>query len=399
MLGYRQVGGWVDQADGPAIGGLHSEMTNSFIHANDDSVKVQAAFVSLEDNTVLQGNAGNAVGFAYGFLNGNPYGAEVDSVYAHRIVTKNAGNGYGVVAMRIVPSNLYTYTDRFGEKISVSNIYVPAFNKLHVGSMNSVFRASVMEIGNESRGFGPTVNPNTPNYTFQIGGIDASKGWQIDAKHMLAGNNSIVRWNIDGMPVPNPRPTHDTKGQWNLNSSPKFRLYGTYPDKPYRRLSQTQVTVTQNPHWGPIKLYQTPTEAKTKKRPKLHRSSKIYLNRDGFIGPNPIRLVHSDLVQAASYGATAGEESFIVSNVANGSVEKKIGDSWVNVSEAITTSSPSELIALMSRRVISSTDEIRWVPSAEDSTKTKAEAFAIFGLNQQDGLVSDRASVISFEHA
>ena len=45
MRGYRQAGGWVDQADGPAIAGWYSEMTNSFIHANDDSVKVQAAFV------------------------------------------------------------------------------------------------------------------------------------------------------------------------------------------------------------------------------------------------------------------------------------------------------------------------------------------------------------------
>ena len=397
MLGYRQVGGWVDQADGPAIGGLHSEMTNSFIHANDDSVKVQAAFVSLEDNTVLQGNAGNAVGFAYGFLNGNPYGAEVDSVYAHRIVNKNAGNGYGVVAMRIVPSNLYTYTDRFGEKISVSNIYVPAFDKPTFGAMNSVFRASVMEIGNESRGFGPTIIPGTPGYTFQIGGIDASMGWQIDAKHMLAGNNSIVRWRVDGNSVHIPPPTPNTKGQWNLNSSPTFRLYGTYPDKPHRRLSTTHVTVTQNPHWGPIKLYQAPTEAKTKKRPKLHRSSKIYLNRDGSIGPNPIRLVYSDLVQAASYGTSAGEESFVVSGIANGSVEKKIGDSWVNVSEPPKSSNPFELLALLQRRLISPTDEIRWVPASDDSTKVTAEAFSIFGWNGKDKLSSDKASVISFE--
>jgi hypothetical protein len=85
--------------------------------------------------------------------------------------------------------------------------------------------------------------------------------------------------------------------------------------------------------------------------------------------------------------------------VANGRVEKKFGDSWFNVSEAITTSNLSEVIANMKRRIISSTDEIRWVPSTEDSTKATAEAFAIFGWNKQDGLVSDRASVISFEHA
>ena len=391
---YKQVGGWVDQADGPAMSGWHSKMTNSFIHANDDSVKAQAAFVSLEHNTVLQGNAGNAVGFAYGFTNGNPYGTTVDSVYAHRIVNKLAGNGYGVVAMRIVPSNLWTYNDRFGENISVSNIYVPAFDKQNVGSMNSVYRASVMEIGNECRTFGPTVVPGTPDYTFQIGGIDASKGWQIQAKHMLAPNNSQIRWS--GFATGS-KPKVDAHGQWTLNSTPTFNLYGNYPVSPHRRLTNTKVTVTQNTAWGPIKLYQTPTEANVIKRPKLHRSSKIYLNREGEIGPSPVRLVYSDLVRAASYGATAGEESFVVSNVANGSVEKKIGDSWVNVSEAPTSSNPFQLLALLQRRIISPSDEIRWVPSAEDSSKATAEAFSIYGWNSKDKIASDKPSIIDFE--
>jgi hypothetical protein len=153
--------------------------------------------------------------------------------------------------------------------------------------------------------------------------------------------------------------------------------------------------VTQNLSRGPINLYQKP--GKLIRRPKLHRSSKIYLNRDGFIGPNPIRLVYSDLVAAASYGASAGEESFVVSGVANGSVEKKIGDSWVNVSEAPRSSNPFELLALLQRRLISPTDEIRWVPAAEDSSKATAEAFSIFGWNGKDILSSDKACVISFE--
>ena len=39
---YRQLGGWVSQADGPTIGGQYSYFGNSFIHSNDDSVKVVA---------------------------------------------------------------------------------------------------------------------------------------------------------------------------------------------------------------------------------------------------------------------------------------------------------------------------------------------------------------------
>ena len=106
--------------------------------------------------------------------------------------------------------------------------------------------------------------------------------------------------------------------------------------------------------------------------------------------------MYSDLVQAASYGTTAGEESYVVSGVANGSVEKKIGDSWVNVSEPPKSSNPFELLALLQRRLISPTDEIRWVPAAQ-ATKVTAEAFSIFGWNGKDKLSSDKASVISFE--
>jgi hypothetical protein len=66
---FKQSGNWVDQSDGPKIASWHSQITNSFIHSNDDSIKVQAPYFHAKNNTILQGNAGNAVGYAYGFIN------------------------------------------------------------------------------------------------------------------------------------------------------------------------------------------------------------------------------------------------------------------------------------------------------------------------------------------
>ena len=397
MRGYRQAGGWVDQADGPAIAGWYSEMTNSFIHANDDSVKLQAGHVTASANTVLQGNAGNAVGYAYGFVNGADKNTLTDGVFVHRIVNKQKGNGYGVVAMRVVPAKpTYNWTPLAQFTFNqVKNLYVPAFDKVGFGSMNSVYRANVLEIGNECRGFGPTIKAGDPSFVFEVGAIDTTSGWEILADHRLASEASVVRWSDAANPN---KPKKDANGHWTFEPN-KFSLYETLPDGT-RKLTSTIATVQQNTSWGPINLYQTPkstTDTKTIRRPKLHRSSKIHLNRDGAIGPNPIRLVHSDLVQAASYGTTAGEESFVVSGVANGSVEKKIGNFWFNVSEAPKSSNPFELLALLQRRLISPTDEIRWVPAAEDSSKATAEAFSIFGWNGKDKLSSDKASVISFE--
>ena len=397
---FKQSGNWVDQSDGPKIASWHSQITNSFIHSNDDSIKVQAPYFHAKNNTILQGNAGNAVGYAYGFINSSASGSVVDYPYIHRVYNNN---GFGLVAMRILPNQTWQRYNKF-EGITVSNLFVPSFNKAGTdgGFMNTVALANVLLVGVEARGFANAVNQGDPSFEFQVGGVDTSQGWNVVAKtHLKQQASQFYLGDTPNSPYHSfSQPAKAADGTWTFSKSKMTLLKYDQTTKKYTPTAQpnpTTATVTQNTSIGQIKLYQKTVQLI--RRPKLHRSSKIYLNRDGAIGPNPIRLVYSDLVQAASYGATAGEESFIVSNVANGRVEKKIGDSWFNVSEAITTSSPSELIALMSRRVISSTDEIRWVPSTEDSTKATAEAFAIFGWTKQDRLVSDRASVISFEHA
>ena len=220
MRGYRQVGGWVDQADGPAVSGWNSEISNSFIHANDDSVKVQAPRITASANTVLQGNAGNAVGYAYGFVNGSVWSSLVDRTYVHRIVNKQVGNGYGVVAMRVVPDNYWSWANNFG-KATVENVYVPAFDKANFGSMNSVYLANVLQIGNECRGFGPTINAGDPSFVFNVGGIDTTNGWEILADHILAPEPSVVRWSDATNPN---KPKKDANGHWTFEPN-KFPLY------------------------------------------------------------------------------------------------------------------------------------------------------------------------------
>ena len=390
---YKQVGGWVDRADGPGISAWHSEMQNSFIHTNDDSIKVQAPFYHALNNTILQGNAGSVVGYAYGFINFSVAATHVDYTYVHRVVNKKQGNGYGLAAMRIVPSPEWTSHNQFGDT-KITNLKVNALDFVNVGSMNSVNQANVIDIDGSIRGFGTVTPLNYPDFDFIVGGIQTFEGWDIRPTHDLSPAPSQIT--VGGaMVTPNP------DGTWTI---PETRI-GLLQQQPTAHSTgvPANTTATVKPSqistWGATKLYASPTpsESETVRRPKLHRSSKIYLNREGEIGPSPVRLVYSDLVQAASYGATAGEESFVVSNVANGSVEKKIGDSWINVSEAPTSSNPFQLLALLQRRIISPSDEIRWVPSAEDSSKATAEAFSIYGWDTKDKLASDQPSIIDFE--
>ena len=395
---FKQSGNWVDQSDGPKIASWHSQITNSFIHSNDDSIKVQAPYFHAKNNTILQGNAGNAVGYAYGFINSSASGSVVDYPYIHRVYNNN---GFGLVAMRILPNQTWQRYNQF-EGITVSNLFVPSFNKAGTdgGFMNTVALANVLLVGVEARGFANAVNQGDPSFEFQVGGVDTTQGWTVYADtHLNPQASQFYLGDTPNSPYHSfSQPAKAADGTWTFSKS-KMTLLKYDPIKeiftPTTQPNPTVVTVSQMPNAGPIKLYQKPDQLM--RRPKLHRSSKIYLNRDGFIGPNPIRLVHSDLVAAASYSASAGEESYIVSRVANGSVEKKIGDSWVNVSEAPKSSNPLELLSLLQRRLISPTDEIRWVPAAEDSSKATAEAFSIFGWNGKDKLSSDKASVISFQ--
>ena len=101
-------------------------MQYSFIHTNDDSLKVQAPYTTFKNNTVLQGNAGNPIAYGYGFVNTGVGSSLVQDTYVHRIThVHNGTNPYGVVAMRVQPSPQYNYQNFIG--VTVSDIYIPKY--------------------------------------------------------------------------------------------------------------------------------------------------------------------------------------------------------------------------------------------------------------------------------
>ena len=124
-------------------------------------------------------------------------------------------------------------------------------------------------------------------------------------------------------------------------------------------------------------------------RPELLPSTKIIVD-NSVPGPNPFTFSWNNL--ATSLLPSVSGVRFVVDSV-RGTVEKKSGDTWVDVSTPPTTSNPRELLRLLSLRVIKPDDELRWIPPAE--SPQAEEAFSLVGWNGK--LVSESKSSIRFE--
>ena len=124
-------------------------------------------------------------------------------------------------------------------------------------------------------------------------------------------------------------------------------------------------------------------------RPELLPSTKIIVDNSV---PGPNLFVFSWNALATSLLPSVSGVRFIVDSV-RGTVEKKSGDTWVDVSTPPTTSNPHELLRLLSLRVIKPDDELRWIPPAESPQAD--EAFSLVGWNGK--LVSESKSSIRFE--
>ena len=124
-------------------------------------------------------------------------------------------------------------------------------------------------------------------------------------------------------------------------------------------------------------------------RPELLPSTKIIVN-NSVPGPNPFVFSWNNL--ATSLLPSVSGIRFVVDSV-RGTVEKKSGDTWVNVSAPPTTSNPRELLRLLSLRIIKPSDELRWIPPAESAQAE--EAFSLIGWNGK--FASESKSSIRFE--
>ena len=124
-------------------------------------------------------------------------------------------------------------------------------------------------------------------------------------------------------------------------------------------------------------------------RPELLPSTKIIVD-NSVPGPNPFVFSWNNL--ATSLLPSVSGIRFVVDSV-RGTVEKKSGDTWVNVSAPPTTSHPRELLRLLLLRVIKPDDELRWIPPAE--SLQAEEAFSLVGWNGK--FASESKSSIRFE--
>jgi len=124
-------------------------------------------------------------------------------------------------------------------------------------------------------------------------------------------------------------------------------------------------------------------------RPELLPSTKIIVD-NSVPGPNPFVFSWNSL--ATSLLPSVSGVRFIVDSV-RGTVEKKSGDTWVDISTPPATSNPRELLRLLSLRLIKPDDELRWIPPTE--SPQSEEAFSLVGWNGK--FASESKSSIRFE--
>jgi len=112
---------------------------------------------------------------------------------------------------------------------------------------------------------------------------------------------------------------------------------------------------------------------------------------DGPIGPSPVVLSAAEVSIAAVNGRP--DLSFVVSAVASGRVEKWAGADWVDISTPPATSSPSVLLQHLQQRLVTPSDQLRWVPPGYASGEQAA--FALVGWSGEQA--SATASTVTIE--
>ena len=124
-------------------------------------------------------------------------------------------------------------------------------------------------------------------------------------------------------------------------------------------------------------------------RPMLRPVTTLVI--DDLIGPSPVVLSAAEIGVAAINGRP--DLSFVVSAVASGRVEKWNGTNWVDVSSPPASSSPAVLLRQLQQRLVTPTDQLRWVPPTESGGAEAA--FAVVGWNGREA--STTASTVVIE--
>jgi len=108
----KVVANWIDRADGPEFMGAHSLSSHTYIHTNDDGIKLHTQDMLYRFTTILQGNVGAVINLgAYG-KNRGVYNSGIEYTWVHRLT--QSGNGFdkngGMISTRACPEWALTDT-------------------------------------------------------------------------------------------------------------------------------------------------------------------------------------------------------------------------------------------------------------------------------------------------
>lgn len=220
-------------------------------------------------------------------------------------------------------------------------------------------------------------------------GTSANGTWQLEVTNADSLHSvTLSSWSLF-VATAEPQTTTDSEGRYEFADLAPSAIGGVYvptlttPSPYHFELAVGQAVSDANfgvPNTTPVS------------RPPLRRSATLRIQA-GTVGPQPVQFSWADLAGAVLSQPTT--ERFVVVKATNGVIEKWDGGQWVDVTRPPTSSSPQELLRLMSLRVIQPTDQIRWLPPA--SSAPGQTAFQILGW---DGVsASDGLADIGFDSA
>lgn len=216
MFDVKQAGGWVDQADGPEIMGEDSFVEYSYIHSNDDAVKISAPGVNYNESTLLHGSAGGAVNIgSYGY-NRTVDGSKIDGLYIHRITNNPSGRADGpysfeatggVITSRTCPRRPLVDNPGVGKlgDVTINRVYIPTLGlkgAYDPNQISALFSLGVSQSGGFCK-FGAEPHPTKftmgpfsfTNFNIHVDPVSLN---YLYSEGKTSTSNVDVTWNMTG---------------------------------------------------------------------------------------------------------------------------------------------------------------------------------------------------------